>query len=303
MNMNKKKLVTALSSAFAALAVAGNAAAAPVAEVESNHPLSSAQQLSITSADGVGVDANLGVLGTSTEDLDFYSFNAKEGDVVTLDIDGGWGGEGSIDTVIAVFDADTGRLLRMNDDAWPIDAGSGASLDSRVDNFAVPATGRYVVGVSSYPRYFRDGGVTYAGRAVSGDYDLVVTGVSPEEASSLSIVIDIKPGSGEYSPINPKSKGKVPVALITSGDFDATQVDPTSVTFGATGTEASATKCRTQDVDSDGNLDMLCHFNNQDAKFTYESLEGIVMGNLTEDAGGTAFEGRGLLKVVPALTK
>ena len=40
--------------------------------------------------------------------------------------------------------------------------------------------------------------------------------------------IDIKPGS-DPNPINPGSNGLIPVAILSSEDFDATTVDPATI--------------------------------------------------------------------------
>ena len=264
-------------------------------EQEENHPIQAAQTL-VVNAPVMEVDAVLGQLGTARmADLDFFTFYGNAGDVVTLDIDGGYGGSQNVDTVIAVFDADH-NVLRMNDDS-SVDEGSTSRVDSRIDNFVIQSSGYYTVGVSNFPRYFRNGGeVAYASYVANGDYRLVISGVSP---SMMQVNIDVKPGNGEdWAPINPKSRGKIPVALLSSNSFDAMAVDIDTVTFGATGDEDSLSHCNKQgkDVNGDGMLDRLCHFNNQDAGFTNESLEGIVRGRT---ALGTVFEGRGFLKVVP----
>ena len=60
--------------------------------------------------------------------------------------------------------------------------------------------------------------------------------------------------------INPKSKGKIPVAILTTETFDAATVDPTTVLFGATGTEAASVQSALKDVDGDGDTDMILHF-------------------------------------------
>ncbi len=50
--------------------------------------------------------------------------------------------------------------------------------------------------------------------------------------TAIPVTIDIKPGSDPNS-INPKSKGKIPVAILSTQDFDAPQmVDKDSLTFG-----------------------------------------------------------------------
>jgi hypothetical protein len=129
----------------------------------------------------------------------------------------------------------------------------------------------------------------------NGDYTLVISGVS---SPVLHINIDIKPGNGESAaPMNPKAKGKIPVALLGSRDFSVMDVDTASLTFGHTGDEASLSKCSgREDVNDDGTLDLICHFENQLAAFQPTDEEGILKGRLDD---GRLFEGRGLLKVVP----
>jgi hypothetical protein len=71
------------------------------------------------------------------------------------------GGVRNVDTILAIFGpGPTYQLLRSNDDAgYPLDPGSTHPYDSRIDNFRLPATGTYTVGVSSWPRDFMDQGM------------------------------------------------------------------------------------------------------------------------------------------------
>ena len=46
-----------------------------------------------------------------------------------------------------------------------------------------------------------------------------------------SVPVDIKPGGGT-APINLKSKGVLPVAIYTTDEIDATQIDPETLLFG-----------------------------------------------------------------------
>ncbi len=271
----------------------GIADAGDISELEPNHPIEKAQLLALPTGT-LAIDGELGNGGSN--DLDFFSFQGQAGDVVTLDIDGGVGGARSVDTVIAVFGpAPEYRVLRMNDDA-PLDEGSISTSDSRIDNFVLPATGRYTVGVSNYPRYFMNGGLvqypTYVG---TGDYTLVVSGVTP---AIKQVSIEVKPGNDGLAPINPKSRGKIPVAILGAPDFDALTIDPATLTFGPTGAEKSLAKCNWtgEDVNADGRVDRVCHFENQKAGFQPGDLEGILRG---KTAGGVAFEGRAWLKIVP----
>jgi hypothetical protein len=278
------------------LLISSAAQAADVtAESEVNDLIASAQRIEAPHGNAA-VTAVLGrTSGTAINDLDFYSFSGQEGDVVTLDIDGGMGGLKNVDTVIALFD-NNGKILRMNDDAASIDEGSISRYDSRIDNFRLPATGSYVVGVSSYPRYFLTGGsVSNPTRLQNGDYSLVISGLTPPVQQ---INIDIKPGNDGLAPINPKSRGKIPVAILSSKDFNALNADLASLTFGATGDEASLSHCNPEgvDINHDGFVDLLCHFENQLAGFEKGDLEGILSGKQLD---GSRFEGRSFLKIVP----
>ena len=76
---------------------------------------------------------------------------------------------------------------------------------------------------------------------------------------ALQVTIDVKPG-GFPNSINPRSDGVIPVAILTTSAFDATTVDPTTVLFGATGTEAAAVQSSLEDVDGDGDIDRILHF-------------------------------------------
>ena len=270
--------------------------ATQVPEAEQNDPIPVAQFV-VPGMSGFELSAVIGnVTGPPVQDLDFYSFYGQAGDVVTFDIDSGMGGLRSVDTVMAIFgDAPDYRMLRMNDDSWPIDPGSDSSRDSRLENFVLPVTGLYYVGVSSFPRYFRDGGTVQDGDGDNGDYLLLITGVSDPV---LHIVISIKPGKNEFAPLNPKSNGKVPVVLLSSDNFNPADVDTDSLTFGRDGDEDSLVKCNKSEADfnKDGIADLLCHFDNQTAGFHHGDLEGVLQGKLTD---GTQIEGRGLLKVVP----
>jgi len=108
---------------------------------------------------------------------------------------------------------------------------------------------------------------------------------SPPAASVLTVAIDIKPGSFLNS-INPRSRGKIPVANLTTDAFDATSVDPNTVRFGRNGTEASPVQSALEDVDGDGDIDMILHFNTQDT--------GIQRGDTSASLTGKSFGGQAI---------
>ena len=94
-----------------------------------------------------------------------------------------------------------------------------------------------------------------------------------------SVVIDIKPDSVPNS-VNVKSKGVIPVALLSTPEFaDPSAVDVTSARFGPAGATA-AHGGHIEDVNGDGNFDLVLHFKTPET--------GIACGlHLASDEGVT----------------
>lgn len=78
-------------------------------------------------------------------------------------------------------------------------------------------------------------------------------------AATWFVGIDVKPGSRK-NPINVDAKGVIPVTLFTTSDFNAAWVDISSIRFAG----AAAKKAVFQDVDRDGDLDLVLHFRLED---------------------------------------
>jgi hypothetical protein len=94
--------------------------------------------------------------------------------------------------------------------------------------------------------------------------------------------IDIKPGSSS-NPVNPRSRGTLPVAILSTDALDATTVDPPSVRLGPAGAVASRGRGQIEDVDRDGDLDLVLHFRTQET--------GIQCGDREAALTGTTFGG------------
>ena len=104
---------------------------------------------------------------------------------------------------------------------------------------------------------------------------------------TIPVTIDIKPGSDPNS-VNPKSKGVIPVAILTTDAFDATAVDGSTVRFGPS--EASPTHGigHFEDVDGDGDTDWVGHFRTQVTGITCGDSSASLTGHTL---GGQGFEG------------
>ncbi len=107
--------------------------------------------------------------------------------------------------------------------------------------------------------------------------------------------IDIKPGSDPNS-INLGSNGVIPVAILTDGSFDAASVNATTVLFGRTGSEAEPVHYALEDVDDDGDMDMIFHFRTQDTGLEAEDTEAILTGQTID---GIEITGTDSVRIVP----
>lgn len=102
-------------------------------------------------------------------------------------------------------------------------------------------------------------------------------------AGKCNVVIDIKPDSFPNS-INPRAQGVVPVAILTTNRFDATTVDPGTISFGATGADTPPVHSAREDVDRDGDTDLILHFRTEDA--------AIQCSDTSAGVTGASFDGR-----------
>lgn len=104
---------------------------------------------------------------------------------------------------------------------------------------------------------------------------------SPEPGSIFEVFqnveIDIKPGS-DQNPINLKSSGLIPVGILTAEDFNAQNVDLLSVVFGPNKINEFHNKGYFEDVDSDGDLDLLMHFKVNMAGIKPEDSQACIFG-------------------------
>ncbi|MBP1776563.1 MAG: beta-propeller repeat protein [candidate division NC10 bacterium] len=128
----------------------------------------------------------------------------------------------------------------------------------------------------------------------AGGWDALVA----KMGSTFEIDIDIKPGSQPNS-INLGSNGTVPVAILSTPDFDASSVKPDSVTLaGATVrvTGKGTPMASLQDVNGDGVPDLVVHVSTEALEVTGGTDVEVVLSGLTVD--GRLIEGRDTIRVV-----
>ncbi len=131
----------------------------------------------------------------------------------------------------------------------------------------------------------------------SGIFNALEWSSSADDVQIVSVpapvTIDIKLGS-DPNGINPRSEGVVPVAVLGSMVFDAMQIDFSTVTLGPGG--ASPTHDgHVEDVNDDGFVDMVFHFNTQETGIACGDPDATLTGETT---GGTQFIGTDTVKTV-----
>jgi len=97
-----------------------------------------------------------------------------------------------------------------------------------------------------------------------------------DQSDPALVEIDIKPGSYPNS-INIDSRGVVPVALLSNG-FNVADIDPTLIRFAG----ASPVRWALEDVDEDGNMDMILHFRTQELTDLDESSTEAMLRTTAE---------------------
>lgn len=96
------------------------------------------------------------------------------------------------------------------------------------------------------------------------------------EYSCIFAAVDIKPGS-DRNPINPGSRGVIPVAILSTAGFDATTVDPSTVAFGPDGASPEHGG-HAEDVNGDGLDDLVLHFRTQGTGLSRGDTEACLTG-------------------------
>ena len=130
----------------------------------------------------------------------------------------------------------------------------GTSTEYFASGFAVLDQHANVVTVTATTT---DGVTTYSGEDTANYYGIV---------QSQSITIDLKPGGelGDPSSINLKSRGMVPLALISSAEFDATAIFEGEIAPVVLFAGATAVRWAIEDVNGDGIDDVILHFRTQE---------------------------------------
>ena len=180
----------------------------------------------------------------------------------------GYGHTGKTSSGYEPFIWDATNGMRELDDVL-LDLGLDITGWELYKAWGISANGRVIVGTGINP---------------SGDTEGWIAVLRGPNATD----IDIVPGS-DINPINPMSRGVIPVALLGSDTFNVAVVDVTTLAFGPEGAPILHRRdVHFRDVNGDGFTDAVSHYRTHKSGIVQGDVEACVSG---ETFDGTEFEG------------
>jgi len=252
----------------------------------------------LTISNNLMTGGGMGLLSTSTVSISGNTILPNTGsDAIWL----GGGNDGVTITGNTLQDA-TGHGILV-DDEWGI--GPNANIEVHCNKIQGNLLGGLIVDTGDYTEPPLDAKYNWwgdptgpyhptlnpsgLGNQVSDDVLFVPWKTTPE---GIFATIDIKPGSWPNS-INRQAKGLVPVAILSGVGFDATLVDPSTITLLG----AHPVKSSLEDINGDGKLDLIVHFRTEEMGFA-----GLDIGEhtvpLTGIYLGSPFSGTDTIRIV-----
>ena len=153
--------------------------------------------------------------------------------------------------------------------------------------------------------------VLHEGPVIGGDLSSVAVSIQTAEGATIGVDniritgfagvdvnIDIKPGS-DANPINPFSRGTIPVAVLGSDSFDVADVDVMTLAFGPS--EAAPVHNaggHFEDVNDDSFLDLVTHYSTEETGIAFGDPEACLTGGTL---GSTPVEGCDAVSTVPEM--
>jgi hypothetical protein len=290
--------------------------AAAIAEVEPNDGISNAQPIAVP-ATGLAITGAIGnAAGDPTTDVDIFKFDATQGDTPSIAIVGalmpdGAGECAGFPSIISLYDSALNLIAEGVADCESL-------TEAIINNTTLSTTGTYYIAVKGYPHFGDADGVSQNMEFATdgGPYQLVIGKVrnpnpppAPPPTDPTPPVPPTPSPSAKHVPIEirhwhqderdlDRRHGMWPITVVimSMSGFDARTVDPSSLTFGATGSEKSLFRCRKESLDfnRDGRADTVCYFKPDVANFQTGDRNGVLKG---KTKSGEQIEGSAALKI------
>jgi hypothetical protein len=265
----------------------------------------------------VGAREASAVTGIGGDESDNSATDAGAVYVYTRDGSGFWSPQAYVKASNTEAHDVFGRSVALSGDTLVVSARFEASAATGIDgdqsdNSADTAGAAYVftrdaAGVWSQQAYIKasntDAGDAFGhSLALSGDTlavgalfeDSAATGIDGDQSNTgfSGTVVAVHAFGSNPNAINPNSNDVIPVAVLGSVNFDATQVDFSTAEFGP-GKASPIHGGHVEDVNNDDIFDMVFHFNTQDTDIACGDFGATLSG---ETFGGDAFTGTDSVK-------
>ena len=245
------------------------------------------------------------VIGSQSVSLDGSGSSDPDGDVLTYSWTGSFGTASGVNPSIALGAGSHSISLTVDDGNGAVSSDDvlvTVVLDTEAPELEAPAAITVIANIAGgFSGAIGDAvalDVCDADPSISNDApalfplgDTEVTYTAVDEAGNSSsatqtvtvepfpVTVDIKPGNDNNN-VNPRSKGVIPVAILSDAGFDATTLDVSSLSFGPDGA-TTAHSGHIEDVDDDGDDDLMLHFRTRDTGISNSTL-GLCMTGFTE---------------------
>ena len=171
-------------------------------------------------------------------------------------------------------------------------ATSGETLSVRFNGIeAVQSVGTAAAGTKVFPKV----------QGSNGAQTVFFTAQAPVViVEAIGVGIDIRPGT-QPNNINLGSGGVVPVAILSTAFFDATKIDPGSVTLAGAEVriKGKGSGASFQDVNADGHVDLVVHVSTEALSLSDGDTLAVLRGKMKAEHGGAAIIGLDSVRIVP----